>query len=203
MNFHALEALGRVKLSRHFCMRQFLYSEIAATYGVSNTPDDPDLAIEAGRRLCTEVLEPIQEMFGPIIIRSGYRSAGLNHFGHQNRLRCASNERNAAAHIWDRLDANGNMGATACIHIPSAVDCDTVEQRPEFARFMHERLPYHRMVFFSTPATLNIGWHEAPRREAFSYTPKPHWIIREGHGEDNLFDHARLPLQQKTCETAT
>lgn len=32
MNFHALEAFGRVKLSRHFCMRQFLYSEIAATY---------------------------------------------------------------------------------------------------------------------------------------------------------------------------
>jgi hypothetical protein len=30
-------------------MRDFLYSEIAATHGMNNMPDDPDLAIVAGR----------------------------------------------------------------------------------------------------------------------------------------------------------
>lgn len=186
MTFRSLEALGRVKLSRHFCMRQFLYSEIAVAYGLRNVPDDPNLAIAAGRKLCTEVLEPIVELFGPIIIRSAYRSSEVNHFGHQRRLRCASNARNHAYHIWDRLDADGRMGAAACIHIPSAADCDTPEQRPELAQFLHDRLPYHRMVFFRSPATLNIGWHEAPRREAYTYSPKPGWLIR-----DDLFGAVR------------
>jgi hypothetical protein len=194
MTFGELEAFGRVKLSRHFCMRQFLYSEIAVTYGLRNIPDDPDLAIEAGRKLCTEVLEPITEMFGPIIVRSGFRSAALNQFGHTRRLRCASNARNRAYHIWDQRDDHGHMGAAACIHIPSAAESDTPELRPEFARFLHDRLPYHRMVFFRSPATLNIGSHEAPVRSVFSYAPKPGWIIREG----DLFEHAQTVSEPRS-----
>jgi hypothetical protein len=71
----ALEELGRVRLSASFFMRDFLYSEIANFYGLPNIPDDPDLAIEAGRRLCSELLEPLQETFGGIAVRSAYRSA--------------------------------------------------------------------------------------------------------------------------------
>jgi hypothetical protein len=51
--------LGRVRLSRSFFMRDFLHSEIAAVHGISNMPDDPDLAIAAGRRLCEDLLEPL------------------------------------------------------------------------------------------------------------------------------------------------
>jgi hypothetical protein len=54
-----LTALGRVRLSEHFFMREMLYSEVANCYGRENVPDDPDLAIEAGVNLCTEVLEPL------------------------------------------------------------------------------------------------------------------------------------------------
>ncbi len=50
----ALEELGRVRLSEHFFMRDFLYSEIANFHGIPNIPDDPDLAIEAGSALCDE-----------------------------------------------------------------------------------------------------------------------------------------------------
>ena len=39
------ETLGRVRLSRSFFMRDFLYSEIANIHGMTNLPDDPDLAI--------------------------------------------------------------------------------------------------------------------------------------------------------------
>ena len=48
----SLETLGRVRLSHSFFMRDFLHSEIADFYGVPNIPEDPDLPIAAGRRLC-------------------------------------------------------------------------------------------------------------------------------------------------------
>ena len=34
--FNALEAFGRERLSAHFFMRDFLYSEISAVYGIPN-----------------------------------------------------------------------------------------------------------------------------------------------------------------------
>jgi hypothetical protein len=180
MKFHDLEKLGRVQLSRHFCMRQFLYSEIATVHGLRNIPDNPELAISAGKRLCEYILEPIVEMFGPIIVRSGYRSATLNDFGFRNRLRCASNQKNRAYQFWDALDDKGHMGAAACIVIPSAVErCRHPDGLHELAHALHDTLPYHRMTFFSSPATLNIGWHEAPRREVYSYRPRQHWIIKQ------------------------
>ena len=37
----ALETLGRVRLSKSFFMRDFLYSEIANHYGLRNVPSDP------------------------------------------------------------------------------------------------------------------------------------------------------------------
>ena len=54
--FWKLEQLGRVKLSKNYQFRQFLSSEIATAYGVPNIPDDPDLAIDAGRQLCEHIL---------------------------------------------------------------------------------------------------------------------------------------------------
>ncbi len=71
-----LEELGRVRLSQNFFLRDFLHSEIAAFHGFQNIPDDPDLAIAAGRRLCEALLEPLQATFGRLHIRSAYyRSA--------------------------------------------------------------------------------------------------------------------------------
>ena len=42
------EDFGRVRLSPSFYMRDFLHSEIGDIHGISNLPDDPDLAITAG-----------------------------------------------------------------------------------------------------------------------------------------------------------
>jgi hypothetical protein len=75
------EALGRVRLSRSFFMRDFLYSEIANVHRMTNLPDDPDFAIAAGRRLCEDLLEPLQATFGRIAIRSAYRSPAVNAYG--------------------------------------------------------------------------------------------------------------------------
>ena len=102
-----LEELGRVRLSPNFFMRDFLYSEISAFYGIPNIPDDPDLAIMAGRKLCEEALEPLTARFGKVSIRSAYRSPAVNRYGNEHGLNCGNNESNFGGHIWDRRTASG------------------------------------------------------------------------------------------------
>lgn len=124
----ALDDLGRVRLSQSFFMREFLYSEVANFHGIPNLPDDPDLAVSVGKRLCEDLLEPLQATFGKVVIRSAYRSCEVNGFCNQQQREkkkgytCASNEANFAGHIWDRRDADGYAGATACIVIPWFAD---------------------------------------------------------------------------------
>lgn len=181
ISYHQLDKLGRQRLSKHFFMRQFLYSEIAIAFGIPNVPDNPDLAIEVGTHLCEEILEPLVARYGPLHIRSGFRSAGLNAFGNENRLNCARNEANYAYHIWDHRDADGHMGAAACVVLPALIDrVKTGDEWQGFAWELHNTLPYHRLTFFSRDYAFNIGWHEAPRKEILSYTPHKHWLYRPG-----------------------
>ena len=81
ISVRSLEQLGRVRLSSSFFMRDFLHSEIADMNGIPNIPDDPTLAIAVGRRLCEELLEPLQATFGRVAIRSAYRAPAVNTFG--------------------------------------------------------------------------------------------------------------------------
>ena len=74
----ALEEFGRVRLSKSFFMRDFLYSEISQIEGIPNISDDPELAILVGQNLCKEVLEPIQERLGRNSVRSSLRSRSVN-----------------------------------------------------------------------------------------------------------------------------
>jgi hypothetical protein len=57
-----------------------LYSEVAMIHGLNNAPDDPNLAIKTGVRLCEELLEPLQDYWGRIAIRSAYRPREVNGF---------------------------------------------------------------------------------------------------------------------------
>jgi hypothetical protein len=173
--FWKLEQLGRVRLSRNFQMRQFLYSEISAAYGIPNIPDDPDLAIETGRKLCENILEPLTEQFGPLIIRSGFRSAKLNAFGAAKGLMCAGNAKNHAYHIWEQRDEEGHAGAAASVVIPrfNAGDTD-LETWQDLAWWIDANLPYHRLTFFKRDSAFNIGCHEKRRAEIFSRNPTLH-----------------------------
>ena len=182
----ALTELGRVRLSKSFFMRDMLYSEIAQFHGLLNVPDDPDLAIQAGTRLCEELLEPLQDHWGRIAVRSAYRSREVNAFG--NRMQregkagytCASNEANAGRHIWDMRDENGHMGAMACVVVPSFWDR---HRQPGdwqiLARWIDENLPYSSLYFYPTYWAVNIGWHEKPERRIDSYAePKGQWTAK-------------------------
>lgn len=172
-----LTEFGRVRLSKSFFMRDFLYSEIAATHGLANVPDDPDLAIAAGTRLCEDLLEPLQDRFGRIAVRSAFRSAEVNGFGSEMQRQgkaaysCGSNESNYAGHIWDRRDAAGYMGATACIIVPAFWDrFQAPGDWTRLAWWIHDNLPYAALYFFPRYWAFNISWHEAPTRTIRSYT---------------------------------
>jgi hypothetical protein len=177
----ALEEFGRVRLSPSFFMRDFLYSEIAAVYGLLNVPDDPDLAIAVGKKLCGELLEPLQTTFGRISVRSAYRSSEVNALGNAKRFNCASNEHNYAAHIWDKADAEGLTGATACVVIPWFADrYERGADWQSLAWWIHDHLPYSNVTFFPRLAAFNIRWHERPERVIESYVKPKGCLTRPG-----------------------
>jgi hypothetical protein len=182
-----LTKLGRERLSKNFFMRDFLFSDIAAIHGFSNIPDDPDLAIMAGRKLCGELLEPLQATFGRIAIRSAYRSREVNGFGNamqkagKDSYNCASNESNAAGHIWDMRDEEGHFGATACIVIPSFFDRFQQDgDWQKLAWWIHDHLPYSYLEFYPVYWAFNIQWHEKPRRSIYSYVAPKGYLTKPG-----------------------
>lgn len=187
----SLEDLGRVRLSQNFFMRDFLYSEIANFYKISNIPDDPDLAIEVGTHLCEELLEPLQNTFGRISIRSAYRSPEVNQLGHEKGHNCASNEFNRARHIWDLLDANGKKGATACIVVNGYLDRyeQTQDWRP-LAWWIHDPLPYSSLCFFANLCAFNIRWHETPERSIYSYVDPQKGCLTNSKMDNHKGDHS-------------
>lgn len=174
-----LEDLGRIQLSRSFFMRDFLYSEIANWYGVQNFPDFPDVAIQNGKQLCEQLLEPLQNQFGRIAIRSAYRSPKVNQLGNEKGHNCASNEKNFASHIWDYPNERG-YGATACIVIPSFLAL--YEKNPanwqQLAYWIHNHLNYSHIQFFPKLCAFNINWHEHPLREIYSYIQPKGYLLR-------------------------
>lgn len=180
----ALEEFGRIRLSKLFFMRDFLYSEISQIEGIPNIPDDPELAILAGKSLCENVLEPIQEKLGRISIRSAYRSCAVNAKGaeNKNQYNCSRNESNYAGHIWDKRDANGHIGATACIIVNSFIPYyERTGHWQALAWFIHENVPgYSRLEFYPKYAAFNISWHESPKKEISSYVEPKGYLTRPG-----------------------
>ncbi len=187
----ALEALGRVRLSENFFMRDFLYSETANFYGLSNVPDDPDLAIAAGRRLCTDLLEPLCGHFGRISIRSAYRSPEVNRLGNERGHNCAQNQKSYGNHIWDRRDANGEMGAMATVIVHALIPhYQATGDWEAMAWWVHDHLPYSQMQFFPKFAAFNLGWQETPQRTIYSYIPpRRGWLTKPGMA-NHAGDHA-------------
>jgi len=180
----SLETLGRVRLSRSFFMRDFLYSEIANFYGVPNVPEDPDQAIAAGGRLCEELLEPLQATFGRLAIRSAYRAPAVNALGNRMGLSCASNERNYGRHIWDRRDAEGCIGAMASVVVPWFADryADGADWRA-MAWWIHDHLPYSQLQFLPKLAAVprsmlvtSIRSLAVPPAPALR-TSMPNWVL--------------------------
>ncbi|KMK67900.1 hypothetical protein [Puniceibacterium sp. IMCC21224] len=178
----SLETLGRVRLSRHFWMREFLYSEIGNIHAVPNIPDDPDLAIARGRALCETLLDPLQETFGRIFVRSGYRSAALNRFGNERRLNCARNDYPLECHIWDLPDVDV---AGASLVIPWFADryAQGRDWR-DLAWWLHDHLEYSEIWVFPKLCAFNLSWRPKPTRRIDSYVAPRGTLLRAGGDPD-------------------
>jgi hypothetical protein len=187
----SLEDFGRIRLSSSFFMRDFLYSEIATLHHMVNLPDNPELAIAAGRALCENLLEPLQAVFGRLAIRSAYRAPKVNAYGCRRYRSCASNESNRGRHIWDQRDANGHMGATTSVVVPWLVDrlAQGVTWQA-MAWWIHDHLPYSELQFFPKLAAFNIGWHEQPKRRITSFAP-PRGLLTKPGMPNHEGDHSR------------
>lgn len=198
-----MDQIARIQLSKTFFLRDFLFSETAAVMGIENIPDDMELAVAAGSQLCQKVLEPIQNAWGRIHIRSAFRSCEVNQLGNELGANCASNEKNYAGHIWDRRDEKGFMGATACIVIPSYLDYfEKTGDWTSLAWWIHANIPDCKyMYFFPNLCAFNISWYEdesAPKSIS-SYITDPN----TGHKKRILTDGAvsdyykKIPLEQR------
>jgi hypothetical protein len=175
--YAGLDKLGRVPLSPHFHMREFLYSEIAVHYGLRNVPDDVERAVKSGSELCRLILDPLEDTFGRVHVRSGYRSRLVNSAG-VGKHKCAAD--NDGAHTWDFESRSGHgFGAMACISIPSISE-RILSGEFEFssiAWWIYDHLPaWSTLEFFASPSiafadevTFNIGWHERPVKHITSW----------------------------------
>lgn len=178
----SLETLGRQKLSRHFWMREFLTSEIGNFHEISNIPDDPDLALQRGRAFASTLLDPLEETFGRVFVRSGYRSARLNAFGNEHGLNCARNEYPLECHIWDLPDV---AVAGASVVIPwFSEQYEMGRDWRDLAWWVHDHLDYSEMWFFPKLCAFNLTWRPNPQRRIDSYMVPRGCLLRSGAEPD-------------------
>ena len=173
----SLETLGRVRLSKYFYMREFLYSEIGNIHQIPNIPENPDLAIERGRAFCTTILDPLEETFGRVAVRSGYRSPTLNRFGNENKLNCARNDYPLECHIWD----HATPVAGASIVIPWFADqFETGRDWRDLAWWLYDHIPFADAWFFPKLCAFNICWRPDAGRRLDSYIAPKGCLLRAG-----------------------
>ena len=178
----SLETFGRQRLSKYFFMRDFMYSEISGFHGVPNIPEFPDQALETGRAFCTALMDPLEETFGRIAVRSGYRSPDLNQYGNENNLNCARNDNPIECHIWD-WGQGSEAVAGASIVVPWFADqYDQGRDWQDLAWWLHDHLPYSEMWFFPKLAALNLVWRPQPLRTISSYISPKGMLLRSGEG---------------------
>ena len=65
-----------MKLSANFSLNELTKSETGTRNGISNTPSP--LVIEKLQALTDNILQPLRDKFGPVIVTSGYRSPEIN-----------------------------------------------------------------------------------------------------------------------------
>ncbi len=174
----SLETLGRVRLSRYFWMREFLCSEIGNFHEIQNIPDDPDLAIARGQAFAQTLLDPLEETFGRIFVRSGYRSARLNAYGNRHKLNCARNDYPLECHIWDLPEV---PVAGASIVIPWFADRYAAGRDwRDLAWWLHDHLDYSEIWFFPRLCAFNLTWRPAPQRRIDSYIAPKGRLLKAG-----------------------
>ena len=134
-------------------------SEIANFYGMPNIPDDPKLAIDVGRRLCEDLLEPLNATFGRIAIRSAYRSPTVNALATRWATIALRTRRITAATSGTGATPPDSAGRRPASSFPgSPIAMPRAPTGKRLAYWIHDHLPYSRLQFFPKLAAFNISW---------------------------------------------
>jgi len=134
-----------VKVGKYFRLSDFLYSETAVSLGVSNLPPSYDCPeIEGMKNLCTNILDPIVEHFGPVSITYGYVSPGL-----AKHIRRAS-----ALHRYQ--PDRGIIGGAADIATYNA-------DSREVLRWVAANCEYDRLIAYPGSEIVCVAWTSRPR----------------------------------------
>ena len=65
-----------MRLTTNFTLEEMIFSQTASRLGLSNSPSQQ--VIGNLQRLCENVLQPLRNKFGPVVVSSGYRSSLVN-----------------------------------------------------------------------------------------------------------------------------
>jgi hypothetical protein len=121
-----------MNLSPHFTLEEMIKSQAGDRAGIDNLP--PPACREALRALCVNVLEPIRERFGPVIITSGYRGPELNRI------------------VGSSSSSQHPKGEAADIEVPGMANGD-------LARWIEKHLEYDQLILECyKPGIPSSGW---------------------------------------------
>jgi hypothetical protein len=156
-----LDALAKVRLSRNFILRDFLFSTEAASLGLSNYPENPELVIHSGKALCEKVLEPILDHFGQFAITFGYQNReGIEY--RWSKQRKLENSRSSSPHNWDRLSFGDKVYARVDIW-PFCVEDGEVSKQ-EFGHWLMHNLDIDLLMQWKRANIFCITISPKPRR---------------------------------------
>jgi hypothetical protein len=176
--FRRYENLALTRLSKHFILRDFLFSTESAVLGLSNLPADTEMVIRSGQALCEKVLEPILARFGEFSITFGYQCRKAIEYGWNADK--YNNPHSSNPHQWDRGTFGHEVYARVDI-LPFCVE-DGEVGKYEFAHW----------CMMNLDVDLLMQWHHS-NGCCITISPQPRrvWLEwgRASRGEPKRTDH--------------
>lgn len=68
-----------IQLTKNFTLEEMTYSDTAKLRKIRNEIHDPERVIPNLKSLCTHVLQPTRDFFGPLVVTSGYSNVELSY----------------------------------------------------------------------------------------------------------------------------
>jgi hypothetical protein len=168
MGMTELNNLVLARLSKHFILRDFMYSSEASWRGLPNLPSDPEMVIRAGTALCETVLEPLTEQFGRPAITYGYASKEAIEVG-MSQLERESDPPSSSPHCWDRKSWGDQYYARIDI-LPLCVEDGLVSKR-DYGRWIMNHLDIDLLMCWEKSNVFCVTINEAaPRRVWLEWT---------------------------------
>lgn len=155
------EKLARVRVSKNFILRDFLFSTECAARGLSNFPEDPDAVIRAAKALCEKVLEPVLAKWGQFAITFGYQSRELIDYG-LSKAKREEDPHSSNPHQWDRKSWGDKVYARIDI-LPYCVE-DGLVTKHEFGHWLMHNLDIDLLMQWRRSNVFCITISPRPRR---------------------------------------